>query len=294
MIELIIVTPTYNRKKKLSRLYKSLINQSDLSFTWLIIDDGSTDNTKDYIQTLIEKKDISIKYYYKSNGGKSRAINYASKLVSPHAFLLIVDSDDYLLKDAVSVVNLAINKYEAPNIGAIFFHYQFENGEKLVGKKKPLEIDIYSNRYQYNHLYGSHDGCIGYYSKIFEKYTYPEFRGENYVGPTVLQMDMATEFDTVFKPDVIGVAEYQPDGITMSGRKLRLKNPNGMIYYCKLKLNNNNSSFIKFKYAISMWPYLIKLNKSFTDSLNYFPKKFMGIISYFPGIILSYMWNKKS
>lgn len=64
-----VLTPTYNRKENLKNLYKSLVNQTDYNFQWLIIDDGSTDNTKDLVDSF-DNCHFQINYYYKENGGK--------------------------------------------------------------------------------------------------------------------------------------------------------------------------------------------------------------------------------
>lgn len=66
---LTIYTPTYNRKHLLPRLYESLKNQTNLDFRWLIIDDGSEDDTRSLVSDFINKGDIDIEYHYKENGG---------------------------------------------------------------------------------------------------------------------------------------------------------------------------------------------------------------------------------
>ena len=75
-IEMTIFTPTYNRRKEIINLYNSLQMQTCKKFEWLVVDDGSTDNTKELFEKWIqEDNDFVIRYFYQNNGGKHRAIN---------------------------------------------------------------------------------------------------------------------------------------------------------------------------------------------------------------------------
>ena len=76
MVTLSILTPTYNRVKTLKRLYKSLLSQKNKDFEWIVIDDGSTDSTQEYMQEVVYCSEFKIIYKYKDNGGKHRALNY--------------------------------------------------------------------------------------------------------------------------------------------------------------------------------------------------------------------------
>ena len=106
-----ILTPTYNRKKYLKKAYDSLIIQTDKNFEWLIIDDGSNDETKEYINSLKQEKKVNIRYYYKDNGGKHTALNLGTKEAEGE-LILILDSDDYLDKNAVENINKYWKKYK--------------------------------------------------------------------------------------------------------------------------------------------------------------------------------------
>ncbi|EEJ39992.1 hypothetical protein HMPREF0549_1561, partial [Limosilactobacillus vaginalis DSM 5837 = ATCC 49540] len=90
-----VVTCTYNRKKELKTLYSSLLNQKELNFQWLVIDDCSTDNTDSIVKKWKNDNNIPISYHKMGeNGGKYRALNYAlEKIITP--LFIIIDSDDY-------------------------------------------------------------------------------------------------------------------------------------------------------------------------------------------------------
>jgi len=102
-----ILTATFNRANMLHSLYESLIQNSDfdVNLEWLIMDDGSTDNTKLKIQEFTPNKNLEIKYFFQENQGKMAAINN----LIPHVtgdLIIECDSDDYLSENAIRTINL--------------------------------------------------------------------------------------------------------------------------------------------------------------------------------------------
>ena len=98
-----VLTPTYNREKELHNLYKSLKSQTNKEFEWVIVDDGSSDNTEEVVKGWIEEKTLDIKYIKQENGGKHTAVNTGvAQISSPLTF--IVDSDDILTADAIDSI----------------------------------------------------------------------------------------------------------------------------------------------------------------------------------------------
>lgn len=293
METIIVVTPTYNRKKLLPRLYKSLINQTNKEFKWIVIDDGSTDGTDKYMMSLIKQKEIKIEYYRKENGGKASALNYVFDIVDEESLLTIIDSDDYLLPDSIDIISKYLKKYRTnEEVGAFFFHYQFEDGLVLRNTNKQLTNDELLTRYEYNNKYGKHDGCIAYFGRVIKEYQYPSYENENYVGPTVIQMEMADQYKILFSPEVVGVAEYQDGGLSKSGRKLRLNNPKGMIHYGRLLITNKSPLKTRLKYSVSIWPYAKLDNKTFVDLFRESNNPFLLLLSYIPGKFLTYLWKR--
>ncbi len=95
-----VFTTTFNRVNLLQRLYHSLQAQTCQDFIWLIVDDGSTDGTKDFVAELQEKGDLTIDYHYKSNGGKHTAMKLGFSLVQT-PYMVEIDDDDELLPLAI-------------------------------------------------------------------------------------------------------------------------------------------------------------------------------------------------
>ena len=105
MKRITVFTPTYNRGYIIENLYKSLKRQDFVDFEWIVVDDGSTDNTKDLFEKILEDdKNFSVIYECTENGGKHRAINRGLQLASGELFF-IVDSADYLTDDALRLVD---------------------------------------------------------------------------------------------------------------------------------------------------------------------------------------------
>lgn len=294
MNDIVILTPTYNRADTLVRLYESLKKQHNKNFDWIIVDDGSTDETKRFVDEASAENIIDITYIFQTNGGKARALNTGFAACSYASVFVIVDSDDYLLPTAVDTVSDYLTRYRSnEEIGAFFFLYQTQDGSIIKPRGKVIDEDKLMTRYQYNNKYILNDGCVCYLDRAVKKYRYPEFQGEKYVGPTVIQMEMASEFKMVFSPKVIGVAEYLAGGLSRSGRQLRFKNPNGMMYYASLMMSTKSKLSTQFKYAISIWPYAKLADKSFFEVLKMVKRPVLLMITYIPGMLLYMYWKRK-
>lgn len=109
MPKITVFTPTYNRGKLLYRVYESLQKQTYKDFEWVIVDDGSTDETERIVTELKNEAKFSIIYKKKKNEGKHIAINEGCRLARGEWFF-IVDSDDYLTDDALDTVNYYSNE----------------------------------------------------------------------------------------------------------------------------------------------------------------------------------------
>ena len=111
IVKFTIFTPTYNRKEFLTKLYGSLKKQTYKDFEWIVVDDGSSDGTKEIVQNFIDEKKLDIKYYYKENGGKQRAYNYGAEKACGELFICL-DSDDEYVADGLEIIEKYWKKYE--------------------------------------------------------------------------------------------------------------------------------------------------------------------------------------
>ena len=100
----------YSRPSEyLENIFVSLQQQTNQNFEWIIVDDGSTDNTEKIVESFIKSDKLVIKYLYKKNGGKHTAVNYGLKYISTK-LTVILDSDDYFTNDAVEVIEKTYNE----------------------------------------------------------------------------------------------------------------------------------------------------------------------------------------
>ena len=167
MAILTVFTPTYNRAYTLHKCYESLRRQTNKDFIWLIIDDGSTDNTKELVDSWLENDNgFEIRYAYKENGGMHTGHNKAYELIDTELNVCI-DSDDYMPDDAVESILSFWEKNRDNNYSGIIALDMFENGE-IIGKKLPEQKSITLSGYYYNG--GKGDKKLIYRTEVMNKY----------------------------------------------------------------------------------------------------------------------------
>lgn len=225
-MKLTIFTPTYNRGYIIEQLYRSLQRQTCYDFEWLVVDDGSIDNTEElFSQWKQEETRFPIRYYRKENGGKQRAINSGLDLAQGFLFYT-VDSDDYLTDDAVEKI--------------IQWDQNLSLKEKYCGFAGNMDVSVIGST---NRVFegGYYDGtaldrytvvdgerAMVFYTEVHRKYKYPEFKDEKFVTEAVAWNRMAADgFRMRFYNDVVCLYEYQEDGLTKAGNQLFLNNPQG-------------------------------------------------------------------
>lgn len=221
-----VFTPTYNRAYILGDLYHSLQRQTCMDFEWLIVDDGSADDTKALVASWQgEENPFPIRYVYQENGGKCRAINRGLKEADGRLFFT-VDSDDYLTDDAIEKVIQWDG--ELPADGH-FCGYAGNMGTALGVTTNRLFPGDYLDGTALNR-YDRVDGerAFVFYTEIHRKYLYPEFPGEKFLTEAVTWDSMAHDgYKMRFYNDIIRIWEYKDDGLTRAGYRVFLENPQG-------------------------------------------------------------------
>lgn len=126
-----VIIPTYNRENYLKKAVQSVLSQTCGDWELIIIDDGSTDNTKTLISSYTDPR---VKYFYQENKGVANARNRAIK-ESKSEYICPLDSDDWWDKRKLEVQNEYLTKYPEYKI----FHTQeiwYKNGQLLPQKEK--------------------------------------------------------------------------------------------------------------------------------------------------------------
>ena len=179
MATLTVFTPTYNRAYVLKQCYDSLCRQTCKDFVWMIVDDGSSDNTKEIVdEWMANDNGFEIRYVYKQNGGMHTGHNKAYELIDTELNVCI-DSDDFMPDDAVElIVNFWEENKDSSYSGIIALDV-YKNGQ-VIGKELPNKKSTTLSGYYQNG--GQGDKKLIYRTEIINKYPpYPEFEGEKFV-----------------------------------------------------------------------------------------------------------------
>lgn len=247
-----IFTPTYNRAYSLPRLYESLCKQSDSDFEWLIVNDGSTDNTDELVKSYIADNRISINYIVKKNGGKHRAINRGVAEAKGELFF-IVDSDDFLTPDAIKAIKHVFAPIkEMESYAGICGLKVYLSGEKVGGECDfdILDCNALDFRYKF-HVKG--DMAEVFRTEVLKQYPFPEFDDERFCPEALVWNRIALKYKLRYAYQRIYVCEYQPDGLSAKITRIRHQSSQAStLYYSELTQMPVPIS-IRIKSCINYW-----------------------------------------
>lgn len=273
-----IFTPTYNRAHTLPKLYDSLKKQSCKSFEWLIVDDGSTDNTKTLVDSWKnENNGFKISYSWKENGGKPRAINYALGYIKT-IFVFIIDSDDFLVEDAVEfLVKQADLMLDSDLVGiGVLRGDELRKAylEPLIPKNSWVDVtNLERERYGFNY-----DANEMYRVSILKRYPFAEWPGEKFLPEAVSLNRIALDgYKLRWWNKVLVISHYFEDGMTKGAWNLLKNNPMGYaiaynesLKYPGLSFRKKINTIVQFIVMILIsgnWSYLLKSNNLFLTCL---------------------------
>ncbi|MGD6815513.1 glycosyltransferase family 2 protein [Metabacillus sp. 84] len=235
MKTLTVFTPTYNRAYCLGQCYESLKRQSNKDFDWLIIDDGSTDRTKELVDSWIEENVITIRYIWQKNQGMHGAHNTAYENIDTELNVCI-DSDDYLAKDAVDkIVSFWKNKGSQKYAGIIGLDAS-PSGE-IIGTSIPEHITetALTDLYVLHKVRG--DKKLVYRTDLIKSVPpYPLFKGEKYCPLNIKYILIEQEYPLLVLNEVLCHVEYREDGSSLNMLKQYKNNPNGFLHYRKVAM----------------------------------------------------------
>lgn len=246
-----VFTPTYNRAYILPKLYESLKKQSCKDFEWLIVDDGSTDETDDLCQEWA-KDNPFIRYIKQENGGKHRAINRGVKEAHGDLFF-IVDSDDYLSHDAVALLAFHYEKIKESNVYAgVSGLRAYPNGNKIGGEEDWTELDCSSLDFRYVYK-AKGDMAEAYRTDVLREYPFPEIEGERFCPEALVWNRIAQKYKLHYFYEKIYICDYLTDGLTANIIKVRMKSPLVTVTYYMELLNSKVPYSVRIKAAINYW-----------------------------------------
>lgn len=230
-----VFTPTYNRADLLPNLYESLLRQSSRDFKWLIIDDGSTDNTRQVVQPWIQEGKIEIRYVCKENGGLHTGYNKAIDLMDTELSICI-DSDDYLTDDCIASVLGYWDENKADDIAGIVGLDICPDGTLIGGNLPDTKvidpIVLLTARNNGDRKYVVRNDCYR------EVYPMPVFGGEKNFNPHYLILKLCRKYRFLVLNQPLCVVNYQPDGMSANIFRQYLNSPLSFAELRKVIMDN--------------------------------------------------------
>lgn len=285
MPTLTVFTLSYNRAYCLHKCYESLQRQTCSDFEWLIVDDGSTDNTRELVAGWIAENKIPIRYIYKKNGGMHTGYNTAYNNIFTE-LAVSIDSDDYMTDDGVEKIVTHWRAHQNPQYAGMVFLDITEDGN-VIGTEIPQRksATVYD---LYNRLGMKGDKKMVYRPELIRPFLSPEFEGEK-LFPTCykyFQVDLTHEMLLFNEP--VCVVEYMPDGYTKNIIKLYKKNLNNYIFYRKYIMTYPKATFShRYRFAVHyVAESLLAQDRHF---IKHSPRKWLTFFA-IPGGLLLYFY----
>lgn len=250
---LTVFTPTYNRKYILGRLYESLVRQTNNSFVWLVVDDGSQDETESLIEEWQKEGLVNINYVRKINQGMHSAHNVAFEHIdTPYA--VCIDSDDYMPDDAVYLILKRCEEVKDMEDCAGVIGLDADTSGEIIGKPFPEGlkwggVNVAKKKYGVRG-----DKKIIFKSKVLREYpAYPIFEGERLVPLGTLYLMIEQRYHYLMVNEVYCNVEYMPDGSTKNILSQYRNNPRGFAYERRLRLKYESG----IANALKQWTHLV-------------------------------------
>lgn len=282
-----VFTPTYNRKNCIHKCYESLKKQTSFNFQWLIIDDGSSDNTKEVIEQWMKEETLfEIRYDYKENGGLHTAYNRGIELTDTELFVCI-DSDDWMPADAIEKIEKTWNRIKDKGYVGIMGTDCYENGN-CVGGLFPNDIKemyLYEKLTKYK-IPG--DKKMIHRTDLLKKVApMPTFDGEKNFNPSYMMYQLDQFGKLYVTNDCFCIVDYQPDGMSSNIYKQYRNSPNSFAETRKLYLQfPNTSAIFKLRHSIHYISSCI-LAKNFVNGILKSPYPGYAVLAIIPSLMLT-------
>ncbi len=257
-----VFTPTYNRKHTLEKLYSSLCRQTSKDFEWLIVDDGSSDGTKEVIAYWVAEGKIEIRYVFQANQGKMAAHNNGAKLAAADLFCC-VDSDDYISDVAIERIILNSEKIIGNDGLAGMIAYRGKTDEERLCDEFGDGVE-YTDFLELDRIGFEGDTTVVFKTEVIRQYPFPLVKGEKFIGEDIAYDRISRDYKMLVVREIWIICEYRSDGYTMNWEKLIRENPGGFALRCCQKgdFYNNPATRIK-NYGWAHYYKLLKNDKDF-------------------------------
>lgn len=281
-----IITPTYNRAVCLSNLYKSMLqNNNKEDFEWIIIDDGSIDETQKFVNEWITEKRINIQYIKKSNEGKTNALIDGFSFFLKGEFSVVVDSDDRLVKDAIAFIQKETQNLSENEIGLSVLKSDLKGN--LIGSEFRQEKSDYTEIY-FGKNKTSGDKLFIVQTEVYKKCLMRSFNGEKLIPESVFYLHMSKYGNFKCINKILYCGNYLEDGLSFNIAKLAAANIEGFIFEKKLLQMQRLVFPEKIKNEVKYIVYSLSGNKNIATIINHSNNKILTGILLFPVYVLMY------
>lgn len=246
---LTIFTPTYNRLETLERLYESLLQQTNKEFEWVVVDDGSTDSTNQYLENIQKDALIVTRHYTQKNSGKMQAYNVGLSKAEGDYFICL-DSDDYLTNDAVQKINESLSRIDkSRHIGIVGLKRHINGNNVGTGMPEGVTETTLQNLYNIHHFKG--DTLIVYDTAVAKKYLFPQIDGEKFIPESYIYDQLDNEGLLMIMNYAVYVCEYLDDGYSKNFNKNLHDNPQGFMLYNRQRIGLATTWTAKLKACVN-------------------------------------------
>jgi len=246
-----VFTATFNRGEKLERVFRTLQQQTFKDFEWVIVDDGSTDDTRERVEDWIGRADFTIRYIYQPNGGKHRAYNRAVAEARGELFLTH-DSDDICHSKALEMLHalwLDIPEIDREKFSGVTVLCQYSNGT-IIGDRFSHHVvdsdELPVDRRLAGDKWGFHR------TDVMREFPFPTFSGEKFIPEGVVWNRIATKYRMRCANEVLMTCEYLSDGMSAKSLKLRQENPNGTLLCYSELLKYSRRFSVRMRAAVNL------------------------------------------
>ena len=278
---LTVFTPTYNRAYTLPRLYESLVGQTCRDFEWLIVDDGSLDDTRSLVEGWIAEGKISIRYVYKDNGGKPSAHNRGVAESFGELFFC-VDSDDYLTCNAVEVIKGAWQSADEGNVGIIAYKVRPDGGTVTSISDGNVSSFTLKGGYDRHGLVG--DTALVFRRDVISRFEFPSFAGEKFVPEGYLYDLIDGVGELLVVREGIYVCEYLDGGYTANMKRVLYNNSEGYFAYINNRLKIDCG--VKSRFLDSVRYMAMAIAKGRRGKIRHAVYPVLALVAYLPGWLL--------
>lgn len=293
---LTIFTPTYNRAHTLGRLYDSLCKQKCIDgFEWLVVDDGSTDKTRELIQSYIEENKIPIRYIYKENGGLYTGYNTAYANMDSE-LSMCMDSDDYLPDGAIATIEREWRERGSDRYaGLLGLAYNHDDMNPIAGKFPASMKECFYYELFLKKIHTGDSAPVMRTNLMKKVAPLIGFEGEKSINPFYLILEVCNDYPILVVNESLMVKEYQKtDSMSKAIYKQYWNSPRS---FCKMRLQEmgmkQNSIRNKFRCAI----HYVATSIISKDSrwLQNSPEKLITLLAAPLGVLwFAYIWYRNS